>query len=147
MKILDIPVRSIISVIITLAIMRCIDLVIGYIIHDFEIIRNLIPKDTQTSDIYLIWAPISSYLIIGVSVCMIVNVFKKLKSYKENGLILGFLVGILGGILGGLIMGLILGFIVGSIAGIIWGLIVGFIIGIIAGLLVGLVLEFMKESI
>jgi len=70
------------------------------------------------------------YVLISLTVCSFVNIFKKLKSYKEEGLI------------GGLIEGLIVGLFLGLIGGLIVGLFLGLIGGLVFGLVMGLISEF-----
>ena len=94
---------------------------------------------------------IINYLLISLTICSIVSMFKKLKSYKEHGLILGLIsgliVGLIVGLIGGLISGLIGGLIGGLISGLISGLIIGLIIWLISGFISGLISGLIVELI
>ena len=64
----------------------------------------------------------------------------KLKSYEDEGLILGLIMGLILGLIWGLIEGLIEGLIFSLSGGLIWGLIGGLIFGLIVGMIVGLIM-------
>ena len=81
------------------------------------------------------------YIFINLTICSFISIFKKLKSYKEDGLIAGVIYGLIWvlfvGLIGGLIGELVVGLIWGLIIGLIIGLIGGLINELIAGLLLG----------
>jgi hypothetical protein len=118
---------------------------IGYVIPGLRAIFNLKNETIQITDIGLIWVPIITYILIAAMICLTVNIFKKLKSYQEKGLIVGLIWSLIGGLIWGLIWGLIGGLIGGLIwgliVGLIWSLIVGLIVCLIGGLIVGLIDE------
>ena len=91
---------------------------------------------------------ILDYILISLTICSSVSIFKKLKKWNEKGLIACLIAGLIVGLIGGLIVGLILFLILGLIAGLIKCLIAcliaGLIIGWIWGLIVGLIEEFKK---
>jgi hypothetical protein len=130
---------------------------IGYVIPGLRMIFNLKKETIQITDIGLIGVPIITYILIATMICLTVNIFKKLKSYRENGLIGGLIVGLIGGLIWSLIIGLIgcligcviVGLIGGPISvpivclimGLIWGLISVLIVCLIGGPIVGLANE------
>ena len=83
------------------------------------------------------------YILISLTICSFVSIFKKLKSYKDDGLIYGLIWGLIWGLIGGLIIELILGLILE----LIWGLIYGGIYGLIMGLILGLIWEFGQRNL
>jgi len=97
------------------------------------------------------------FLIAGSFMFAMYLIKGKLKSYEDEGLILGLIfgliVGLILGLIGGLIFGLIgvlifgliLGLIGGLIVGLIWGLIMGLIGGLIVGLIMGLFWGLIEE--
>jgi hypothetical protein len=105
---------------------------LGYVFASEEELVNYTPK---AIDLIVLYPIIAEYILIGLSICLFVSLFKEIKSFKEDGLI----VGLIGGLIVGLIFGLIAGLIYGLIVGLIGGLIVGLIFGLIAGLIVGLI--------
>ena len=86
---------------------------------------------TGYNQLLIIYPIISEYILISLSfICLFALVkggFKKLKNYKEDGLIGALIGALIVGLIGGLSGGLIVGLIVGSIVGLIGGLIVGLI--------------------
>ena len=84
---------------------------------------------------------ILNYILISLTILSSISIFKKLKSYDEEGLIMGLIMGLIAGLIAGLIIGLIIGLIMGLIIGLIIGLIMGLIAGLILGLIMGLILE------
>ena len=90
---------------------------------------NLIP-----SDLINLYPILGEYLLISLAIISLVASFKRgyknLKSYEDEGLIVG------------LIFGLIFGLIVDLIVGLIFGLIFGLIVGLICSLIFGLIGEF-----
>ena len=91
---------------------------------------------------------ILDYILISLTICSSVSIFKKLKKWDEGGLIdcliAGLIVGLVLGLLACLIVGLIDYLIAGLIVGLIKCLIVCLIVGLIIGLFVGLDEEFKK---
>jgi len=91
----------------------------------------------------VIYPILFEYVFIILTLIFLVGIFKKLKRYNEEGLIVGLIWGLIVGLIvgiAGLIGGLIVGLIAGLIGGLIAGLIAGLILGI-AGLIAGLVGE------
>ena len=70
----------------------------------------------------LMWVPIIAYGLVGLNVCLVVNMFKPLK--PKGGLIFGLVVGLVVGLIVGLVPGLI-------IAGLVFGLVVGLVAGLV----------------
>ena len=104
-------------------------LFVGYIIPGFKEIFERRFDTITIRNIVLAWVPIVNVLIISVMVCTSMSIFKKLKGYKQNGLILGLIVGFIAG----LIMGLV-GVLIGrTIGGLITGPSVGLVLGLIWG--------------
>ena len=83
---------------------------------------NLVP-----SDLINLYPILGEYILISLALISLIAIFKKgyknLKSYKEDGLILGLILGLIGSLIVGLIVGLIFGLIFGLIGGLIFGLI------------------------
>jgi hypothetical protein len=153
---ISIPVRSIWSTIIALAIAAFAYLqAVIYIIPGIKKILELTSQNTDIQSIELMWAPIIGYIIIVSFVCMVLRIFKKLKPHKQKGLItelidwlkLGLIIGLIFGLIIGLIIGLIFGLIFGLTAGLIFGLTAGLTTGLIFGLIAGLIGEFKKEKV
>ena len=101
---------------------------------------NLVPKD-----LIVCYPIIAEYIFIVLTmislIAIIKNGFNNIRSYKDEGLIVGLIWGLIVGLIGGLILGLILGLIVGLIGGLIVGLIMGLIWGLIVGLIGGLIVD------
>jgi hypothetical protein len=143
---ISIPVRSIWSTIIALAIAAFAYLqAVIYIIPGIKKILELTSQNTDIQSIELIVS----------FVCMVLRIFKKLKPHKQKGLItelidwlkLGLIIGLIFGLIIGLIIGLIFGLIFGLTAGLIFGLTAGLTTGLIFGLIAGLIGEFKKEKV
>ena len=136
----EIPIRSIWSTIglILLGGFSYLQFV-GYLIPSFQKIFSLKLDSIHLQDIGLIWVPIITYGLVSVMICLVVNIFKPIKSYSEGGLISGLISGLIWGLILGLISGLIVGLISGLIVGLISGLIGGLIGGLIWGLIGGLI--------
>jgi len=100
---------------------------LGYVFANEEEIINYAPK---FADLIVLYPLLGQFILISLTVILAVSLFKKLKSYDENGLIGGLIVGLIVGLIGGLIVGLILGLIGGLIGGLIVELIVGLIVGL-----------------
>jgi len=79
------------------------------------------------------------FLIAGSFMFAMYLIKGKLKSYEDEGLILGLIMGLILGLIWGLIEGLIEGLIFSLSGGLIWGLIGGLIVGMIVGLILGLI--------
>jgi len=152
-KSITIPTKSIWSSLVAIAIIGFTYIqMIGYIIPGFEKINELTTETTTiNNEIGLILVPVTTYLLISFSILMVVRIFKKLKPYKEKGIIWGLIwspieglihgliagiIGVsivvligdpIGGIIGVFIVVLIGGFIGALIGGIIWGIIWGLI--------------------
>ncbi len=62
-------------------------------------------------DLIVLYPIIGEFILIALTVILGVSLFKKLKGYNEDGLILGLIGGLIGGLILGLISGLILGLI------------------------------------
>lgn len=103
---------------------------LGYIFANEE---ELVNYTIEIFHLVICYPIIFEYIFISLTIISFVSMFKKLKSYKKNGLINGLILG--------LITGLITGLICGFITGWIFGLIFGLIGGLIAWLIVGLLLE------
>jgi magnesium-transporting ATPase (P-type) len=133
-----IPTRSIWSSLVALATIGFTYIqMIGYIIPGFETISKLTKETTTIKEIGLIWVPVITYLLISFSILMVVRIFKKLKPYKEKGLIWCLVLGLLLG-LGLFMVGLIEGGLIGGcliggclVMSLIWGFIGGFTVGLI----------------
>ena len=116
---------------------------------------NLESTATYTTNQLLIIYPIlAEGILIALTtmslVALVKGGFDKLKSWKDEGLILGIISGIISGLILGIIFGLtfglssalISGLRVGLISGLILGIILGIISGLITGVIVGLLFEF-----
>ena len=101
-----------------------------------------IETEYQLHDLMIIPLFIIQSILISFTVYSFVSIFKKLKTYEEEGLIYyitwiilaGIFFGILAGILVGILAGIILGILVGTILGILSGTIWGILAGILAGI-------------
>lgn len=118
--------------------------VVDYLIPGIKEIYNLKPETTTTHQIGLIWVPIVSYFLISWNVCLLKNIFKKLRSYKENGLIFCLIYGFTRGLTCSVIFGIIIGIVIGFIPGFIFTLIYFLSIGLIFGLIIGLIIELLN---
>ena len=95
---------------------------VGYLIPGFvEIYKLKKGGDVDVSKIGLMWVPIISYLLVSLWVCLTVNIFKKLKTLKQRGLV----VSLVGSLVWGLVVGLVGGLVVGLFVGLSLGLFVG----------------------
>ena len=118
----------------------------------FEVF-GLEPEQITRDNLQVIPDLIFNYLLISFTfICLVALIkggFDKLKSFDDEGLIVGLIAGLIGGLIGGLIVGLIYwliwGLIYWLIAGLIVGLIVGLIFGLILGLIAGLILGLMES--
>ena len=97
---------------------------LGYIFADKSELINYTPK---FADLIVLYPLLGEFILISLTTILFVSLFKKIKSYNENGLILGLILGLISGLISGLIIGLILGLILGLISGLIYGLIYGLI--------------------
>jgi Flp pilus assembly pilin Flp len=104
---------------------------LGYVSAGEEELVNYTPK---AIDLIVLYPLIAEYILIGLSICLFVSLFKEIKSFEEDGLIAS--------LIAGLIYGLIASLIAGLIVSLIYGLIVGLIASLIVGLIVGLGEEF-----
>jgi len=85
------------------------------------------------------------YILISLTICSFVSIFKKLKRYNEGGIILEAISGLIVGTIIGVILGLICGLVSKkTITGIIFGLSVILSVAIIAEIILGLQEEFRK---
>lgn len=81
------PIRSIWSLIATLGLTAIIySQAVDYLIPGFKSLWKL-RFTFGIEDITLIAVPIITYLLIAVWLCMVCNIFKKLKPYREEGII------------------------------------------------------------
>ena len=116
-------------------------------------------ENTQSVILRFIWISISVYVFLGTLLTLFTLFLKgKLKTFKEEGLVLSLIVSFIVGFIGGFIVGLIIGFISAPfltmeegtlLPGLMAGLIaiVGLILGLIWGLILGLWFEFKKNKI
>jgi RsiW-degrading membrane proteinase PrsW (M82 family) len=118
---------------------------IGYIIPGFETISELTKETTTIKEIRLIWVPVITYLLISFSILMVVRIFKKLKPYKEKGLIWCLVWGFVGGLIAWLILSLIACLILDFMECFIFDFIVTIIVGLIAGPIMGLIWGLVDE--
>lgn len=102
---------------------------VGYILPGFKELYMLELGAVTINNIGLIWVPIITYILIGLIVCLSVNIFKKLKGYEEKGLIMGlisgFFVVVFGSLVHILIVDSFLGVITGTIGGLLFAVYVG----------------------
>ena len=93
---------------------------------------------------------ILDYILISLTICSSVSIFKKLKKWDEGGLIDCLIAGLIVGLVLGLLVSMFASSIGCSVLGLNFGLFVGLvlffdlIIGWIWGLIVGLIEEFKK---
>tara|TARA_B100002051_G_scaffold274234_1_gene314879 strand:- start:2888 stop:3280 length:393 start_codon:yes stop_codon:yes gene_type:complete len=106
------------------------DLFSSYILPGMREIIDLGLETVSWSDLLLVWRPIMAYIVVSVGICLLVNSFKPLKSWGEEGLMRG--------LMSGLIVGVIWGVIWGVIGGVIWGHMGGLSGGFMGGLFGGL---------
>jgi uncharacterized membrane protein len=118
----------------------------GSLIPSFGEIWNLNPETTTIYDINVIWPTFVSCLLISAGVCLFVRIFKPLKEFEEEGLILGLVVGLFWGLVVGLFWGLVVGLFWGLVMGLFWGLVMGLVSGLVAGLVAGLSSELKKDQ-
>lgn len=123
---------------------------IEYIIPSFNEIFSLTPEALSIYRMGLIiWAPLLSYGLIGLNVCLFVNILKPLKPYEGKGLIYCLIQSLRAGLIAGLIVGLTFGLPMGYFLDLIEGFstfsimhVLGLIVGLTFGLLWGLGKEF-----
>jgi hypothetical protein len=118
---------------------------IGYIIPGFEKISELTKETATIKDSGLIWVPIMSYLLISLSVFMVVRMFKKLKPYKETGLIWGLVWGFANSIIVWLMFSLIACLILDFMGCVIFDFIVTIIVSFVVGFMLGLIWGLVNE--
>ncbi|MFO0718576.1 MAG: hypothetical protein U0522_00920 [Candidatus Paceibacterota bacterium] len=106
---------------------------VGYIIPSMKEFDHLTKENADISKIGLMWVPIISYVLVSLWVCLTVNIFRKLMTRKQGGLIDDLIEGLVVGV----IVGLLVGVPVGSL---VWGLVVGPILVLTSSLSAGLVL-------
>ena len=83
---------------------------LGYVFaKDSEMINYVI----EGIHLIVLYPLVSQFILISLTVLSFVSLFKKLKSYDEEGLISGLIVGLIVGLISGLIFGLIFGLIRG----------------------------------
>lgn len=108
---------------------------------DWDLIRIIFNDNTekynyQFSQLINIYPIIVEYIIIVLLFICLVKIFKKkLKNYKEEGLIGGLIVGSIGGLIVGSIVGLMEGLMGVLIGGLMGVLIIGLIVGLMGGLI------------
>lgn len=114
---------------------------IGYIIPGMRAMRLLKSGTVNISHIGLVWVPIIAYLLFGTATCLLIGAFKKLRSFREGGLILCFILGFAGSLILTLLLGLTVnGACLGEIlAKSVSG---GLGVGLFFGIAMGLILEF-----
>lgn len=61
--------------------------IIGYLIPGFNEIIMLDDTTTTIQDVGFIWISVISYFLVSLNICIFTNIFKKLKTWEENGLI------------------------------------------------------------
>jgi hypothetical protein len=126
-----------------LANFQLIDKAVLHEVFSDETCKQDLPCNLVPHDLINLYPILGEYLLISLALISLVASFKRgyknLKSYEEEGLIVGLIVGLIFGLIVGLIGGLIGGLIVGLIFGLIGGLIVGLIFGLIGGLIGGLI--------
>lgn len=122
---------------------------IEYIIPSFNEIFSLTPETLSIYRIDLIGVPLLSYGLIGLNVCLFVNILKPLKPYEDQGLIYCLIQSLRAGLIAGLILGLTFGLPMIPALDLISGLITfsimhvfALIVGLTFGLLWGLGKEF-----
>jgi len=103
----------------------------------------------QIHDLMIIPLILINHILIVLTICSFVSIFKKLKSYNEEGSILSLFTFSIASLIIGLVLfsiaGLIASLIFGLIGGSIFGLIVSSIAGSIAGLIIGLIIGLINE--
>ncbi|MCF7831475.1 MAG: hypothetical protein K9M36_01130 [Candidatus Pacebacteria bacterium] len=99
------------------------------------------PMDISTAW-KLMWVPILTYTIAGTGMCLLINIFKKLKGSNKKGLIRGLIRGFIVGMISSLSFGLFLGLLMGSALIFVIALISGLFLGFFLGLTV---FSFMKK--
>ena len=102
---------------------------VGYIIPGLQEISDSNHKAMTLHHIGLMWVPIIEYLLSCSVLCLAVNIFKPLKRWRENGVVVGFA----GGLVGSLVVGSILSLATGSMFGLVWSLTFGFAVGLFWG--------------
>lgn len=75
---------------------------IGYLLPGFNEINELKFENIVITQIGLVWIPAISHLLIGLNLCLGINIFKQLKHGKQEGFIffsvMGFIIEIIFGI-------------------------------------------------
>ncbi len=115
---------------------------VGFLIPSFKEMFSQTPQTINISHVGLIWVPLIAYGLVAVITCLLVNIFRTLKTPDEyglcSGMIAGFTVGIVIAIICGFVLGILHGVLING-KGFFWGLYIGFFVGITAGLIIGYV--------
>ena len=93
---------SIVNFMLILRIWKDYDL--GYVFTNKSEMINYAPK---FADLIVLYPLLAQFILIGLTVILIVSLFKELKGYDEGGLIIGLIIGLISGLIIGLIFGLI----------------------------------------
>lgn len=110
-----------------------------YIVVNMEMFAKFSDEELKIFDFKLVSIFILVYVIFAIFICMVVRVFKFLKSYKEKGLIYYLIQGFL--------WGLIFGILCNFIGGFIFAFVGMLFTGLFLGLFKGLISEFYSDNV
>jgi hypothetical protein len=138
---MKIPSRSVFSVFGLLLLSYLSWILWNSISLGFKEIFALREDSVQIWDITrLVWVPVSTFTLIASMVCLTLNIFMKLKNYREVGLISSLFICLRGSIVVSLFWGTFIGICTGLDSGMAEGLKVGSLWGFIVFMIVVLLL-------